>query len=96
MDAHLSRLEEHIVNKEETLRDNEKGRISRNSSDYGITVYPMENDEVLEEILRYDIKEEDAFFNGVLGGNQGHANVGRNVYGSEIAAHSGLARYNKE
>ena len=56
----------------------------------------MENEEVLEEIIRYDPREEFTFVNGVMGGNQGKDNVGRNVKGGEIGAHSGLEIYNKK
>ena len=55
----------------------------------------MENDNVLEEILRYAPKEEVTFVNGVLGGNQGQDNVGKNVKGSEIGAHLGSEIENK-
>ena len=51
---------------------------------------------MLEEILRYAPKEEVTFVNGVLGGNQGQENVGKNVKGGEIGAHSGLEIYNKK
>ena len=56
----------------------------------------MENDEVLEEILRYAPKEEVTFVNGVLGGNQWQDNVGRNVKGGKIGAHSGSEIDNKD
>ena len=50
---------------------------------------------MLEEILIYAPKDEDAFVNGVLGENQGKDNIGRNINGVEICAHSGLGREEK-
>ena len=50
---------------------------------------------MLEEILRYAPKEEVTFVNGVLGGNQGQDNVGKNVKGGDIGAHSGSEIDNK-
>ena len=51
---------------------------------------------MLEEILIYAPKEEVTFVNGVLGGNQGQDNVGKNVKGSEIGTHLGSEIDNKE
>ena len=56
----------------------------------------MENDEVLEEILRYASKEEDTFVNGVFSGKQGQYNAVRNANGFEIITHSGLGIENKD
>ena len=70
-------------------------RIIRHSSDHGRADDTMENDEVLEEMIRYDPKEEDTFVDGALSGNQGQDKVGRNSKGAEICAHSGLGRDNK-
>ena len=66
------------------------------SSDHGRADDPMENDEVLEEVLRYASKEEDKFVNGVFSGKQGQYNAVRNANGFEIITHSGLGIENKD
>ena len=81
---------------EETIREAEEASIIRRLYNSGRVDDPMENDEVLEEIPRYAPKEEVTFVNGVLGGNQGQDNVGKNVKGSEIGAHLGSEIENKE
>ena len=52
-----------MVELEETLREAEEARRIGHSSNYSIVDDPVENDEVLEEILRYAPKEEVVFFN---------------------------------
>ena len=74
----------------------DKVSISIHSSVSGRANYPVKNDDVLEEILRYAPKEEDTFFNGLLSSNRGQDNVANNVNGVEICAHTGLIRENKE
>ena len=54
---------------EETIRKNEEGRSIRHPSNYPGSDNTMENDEAMEEILRYAPKEYIKFVNGVLGIN---------------------------
>ena len=58
-----------MVKMEETIRKNEEGRSIRHPSNYPGSDNPMENDEAMEEILRYAPKEYIKFVNGVLGIN---------------------------
>ena len=56
---------------EEDIRGAEEASSIRCSSNCVLVENPMENNEVLEEILIYALKEGLSFSNAVLGGNQG-------------------------